>query len=1344
MSHTFEALRERIGNVARVEEAVTMSPNQSFSAAQRQRVVRVFVSSTFRDMHAERDELIKRIFPQLRKLCEVRGVTWGEVDLRWGVTDEQKAEGKVLPICLAEIHNCRPYFIGLLGERYGWVPDEIPQELVDRERWLAEHRGQSVTELEILHGVLNNPAMTDHALFYFRDPSFINSLPREQQSDFLEIATADEVARLGQEEAERRAEDQRKKLAALKARVRQSSSSHLRVREDYPTPKALGELVLKDLTELIDHLYPRDEKLDPLDRDALDHEAFAQSRSRVYIGRHEYFDRLNEHANGDGRPLVVLGESGSGKSAILANWAFGFRDSSPKPVSRKESRWMKLSNRLHLTAAPPKQPLLLLHFIGATPYSADWAAMLRRVMGEFKRHFEIAEDIPEQSDQLRPAFAHWMNLAATRGKVVLILDALNQLEDRDGAPDLTWLPTVIPSNIRLILSTLPGKPLDELTRRGWPVLHVKALEVDERIQLITDYLRLYTKSLSSRHAERIAGADQTANPLYLRALLDELRIHGDHFTLDQTIEHYLLAPTIAALYGRILERYEQDYERECEGLVRDATSLLWAARRGLSESELMDLLGTEQGPLPRAHWSPLYLAAEHSLVSRSGLIGFGHDYMRQAVQEKYLADDGKRQQIHLRLAAYFSAQSLGPRKLDELPWQFAEANAWEELRDLLTDREFLMAAWKADQFEVKASWARIERDSPLRIVESYRAVLDAPERDSSYTWVVASLLVDTGHPEEALPLQQYLVDYFQQTGDKSRMQACIGNYAMVLTMRGDLDQAMRLYKEQEQICRALSHRRGLSASLSSQASVLFSRGELDKALGLYRENERLCREMADNDGVSRSLAGQALIFDAQGQSAEAMRLDQEVERICRELGNRGGLERILNNRAVILYRLGELDEAMRLYREVEQISRELGDKQTLLSCLGNQAVVLLAQGEMEVAMRLLEEQEIICRELSNKEGLAACLGNQAVIHYTRGELNEAVRLHEEEERIYRGLGNKNGLQQLLCNQALILKAQGDLDGAMRLHKEQQRLCEELGSKDGLSTSLGNQAGIHFVRGELEKAMSLFKEQERICRELGNKDGLSIALGGQAGILKSRGQLNQAMELYKEEERICRELRNKEGLQICFGNQAVILKSQGALDDAMRLYKEQERICGELGNKKELATALIGQALIIDAGGDSDEAMRLYKEAERICRELGNDNLLQACLCNQANILRARWDLEEAMTLHKEAERLCRELGNLDGLQRSLGNQAAIFVDRRQLDDALRLYKEKEAMCRELGNQEALAMCLISQAVTLSQKTGRHPEALPLAEEAYRLATSYGLIALSRRIESDLEWVRSRA
>jgi len=59
----------------------------------RARTLRVFVSSTFRDMQAERDELAKRTFPNLRRLCQERGITWADVDLRWGISTEEAADG---------------------------------------------------------------------------------------------------------------------------------------------------------------------------------------------------------------------------------------------------------------------------------------------------------------------------------------------------------------------------------------------------------------------------------------------------------------------------------------------------------------------------------------------------------------------------------------------------------------------------------------------------------------------------------------------------------------------------------------------------------------------------------------------------------------------------------------------------------------------------------------------------------------------------------------------------------------------------------------------------------------------------------------------------------------------------------------------------------------------------------------------------------------------------------------------------------------------------------------------------------------------------------------------------
>lgn len=79
------------------------------------REIRVFLSSTFRDMQHERDYLIKKIFPQIRHACRERLVEFTEVDLRWGVTQEEAEQGKVVRICLEEIDRWGRLQI------HGWV-----------------------------------------------------------------------------------------------------------------------------------------------------------------------------------------------------------------------------------------------------------------------------------------------------------------------------------------------------------------------------------------------------------------------------------------------------------------------------------------------------------------------------------------------------------------------------------------------------------------------------------------------------------------------------------------------------------------------------------------------------------------------------------------------------------------------------------------------------------------------------------------------------------------------------------------------------------------------------------------------------------------------------------------------------------------------------------------------------------------------------------------------------------------------------------------------------------------------------------------------------------------------
>ena len=1061
-----------------------MSIGISVSRLQRQRVIRVFVSSTFQDMKEEREELVKRVFPKLRKICEQRGVTWGAVDLRWGITDEQQAEGKALPICLREIEDCRPYFIGILGDRYGYIPDEIPSELLEREAWLNENLNKSITELEMLHGALNDPATADHAYFYLRDPSYIS--PRFKSIE----------------------DDNPEKLESLKNRIRESG---LPVRENYRNPKELGNLVFKDFTGIIDELYPEGSELNPLDRDALDHEAYAYSRFKIYIGREEYFTRLNQHVESGDKPLVVLGESGSGKSALLANWSEKYRENHPSD-------------------------LVITHFIGATPYSSDWAMMIRRIMGELKRRYDIHEEVPDAPDKLQSTFANWLHVAASASekaghKIVLILDALNQLEDRDSAPDLIWLPPSIPGGIRMILSTLPGRSLDELEKREWQTIDIKLLENNEQTKLIRQYLGLYRKTLSDDRIERIAASEQTHNPLFLRALLDELSVFGVHLNLDRAVEFYLSSKSIPDLYQKILGRLEGDYNREWPGLVEDIMTGIWASGHGLTENEILDLCGAAGNPLPQAQWAEFQAAIERLMVSRSGLMGFAHDYVRDAIRERFLARREDRKRSHERLVEYFQGNELSPRKVKELPWQLLEVEDWQGLYDLLLDLDFFKMAMLENEFELKSWRVKIQENSDLDIVDAYRSVLDEPASlgDNETTRFLARFLNDTGHMAESISLMEYLIGVYRDSGDKLKLAATLRDLGAYQVNFGKLEIGKEHYRESEQISRELGDLQGLNESLYRQGDAIYKQGQFESALKLFRDYEKFCRDRGDMHGLATCLTSQGYVYSERGDHKKALEL----------------------------------------YRESERINRMRGDRSRIASSLSEQGSSLLRLGEMDKALRLFEESEAISRELGYKSGICQSLNSQGEIHFCRGDLDRTLEMFRQSEQICRETGAKRMLSNMVGNIGLALRYKGDPEGAMVKLLEQEEICREIGYIRGLSNCLGNQGIVHKDLGDLESAMECYKKDEHICRELDRKESIAISLINQGGIHMDLDRLDEAGRAFDESEQISREINAPRPLINVFINKANLFIKRNDLDSALTLAKEALDTAERLGFATEI-------------------------------------------------------------------------------------------------------------------------------------------------------------------------------
>lgn len=1259
--------------------------------AQASRTFRVFVSSTFNDLKAERNALQERVYPRLKALCAQYGTRFQAIDLRWGVSEEAGLDQQTMNICLGEIERCqktspRPNFIILLGDRYGWcpLPSQIPSDEFDQiyqhttntqerallDMWYKldknalppeyvlqprfgereEYRDQdlwdevesrlhqilhagveqialpadaklkysaSATEQEVFDGAFKVVDAKEHVFGFFRH---IEALPvTEKTDDFQNLLQVGAAWQIDQQ-----AKD---KLEGLKTKLRKILPANIieytvAWDQDKQLPDAqhldrLCEDVYNRLEKVILAEIEQLEQVEPLDREIHAHQAFAKERARIFIGREPILEKIDSYLSHDqAHPLAVWGESGTGKSALMA----------------KAVQEAQLSH---------PEANLVYRFVGITPDASNGRSLLESLCRQITRIYEGDQStIPTAFEELVHEMPNRFGLVKTEKPLILFIDALNQLSDADNAKDLDWLPSELPPGVHIIVSTIPGMCLDALKRklRAEDLLELGGLNTADGAKILKKWLDESHRELQTEQKSHLLRQFSLGgNPLYLRVAFEEARRWKSYDGLPCGVDEVPgLSPDIPGILKDLFWRLSQETNHG-QLLVSRSLGYLAAARYGLSEDEMLDILSIDEAVgqdflrrsprspvftrLPVVIWSRLYyeLAPYMTEIDADGvrLMSFYHPQLAQVVAEEFLKEEEKRKR-HQMLAQYFENLPLfmeegddripNLRKLSEQPWQLNLADEWDLLYQLLVNLDWFDKLYELHRYDLLAYWVAVENNTNYDKLSGY-------QQSFSQTWdgnatVVNRLglfFTDLGNLDFALKLFRSITDFFREKKDYDNLWVFLLNQAGVLEKKGDLAEATNLYREVEFICHKIGNEDGAVKALGNRAAILSLQGKNQEAMELLKEQEQMCRRLNYLDFLASSLGNQAGILRSWGQMDAALTLNDEVELILKRKGDLRNITYLLGNQGVILQDLGKMELAMDKFKQEEHLSRQFGYQDTLENSLGNQAVILKVWGKFDEAFALLKEQERICRKSGFMKGLSESLGNQANIIHQLGGLDEALALHKEEERISREVGDLNRLSISLGNQALIYADQGKYEIAMSLHKENERISRNSGNLAGLALALGNQAFILYDLGRLSEAMELHKQEETICRQLGDLDGLGYSLGNQALILQEWNRLDEAMALHKEEERIFRKLGNLVRLQDTLGNQAVIFYKRGQLNEALVLHKEKERICRKIGYSKGLCISLANQAVIfIKLGQDPHN---LAREALLLAEEYGYGDLL---------------------------------------------------------------------------------------------------------------------------------------
>jgi len=668
---------------------------------QQTKIFRLFVSSTFSDMKAERRMLQKEVFPKLEKLCERKGAKFQAVDLRWGVNEESQLDQKTMDICLGEVARCqkispKPNFIVLLGNRYGWQPipvripvtemqeiykklsgpdktllntwymlDEnaLPAEYVLQPRtddykeynnWepieteirkilrasvektnLSEEEKSkyfaSATHQEITNGALIPPEdiaqPEEHVFAYVRT---INDLPSDKSAQNYIDLNGDKEDEYCKTQLESLKSELSKKLGN---NYHKYEANWNEVKSEKFNLQAFADKVYKDIKAILTEQMKEVFSTDEIQHEIQLHEEYKNRLTENFIGRHESINQITAYLDDatEKKPLSIIGDSGSGKSSLMAQAIKNCQEKS-NPFYRFIGTSSQTSNVLSF----------LINICGHI--AKEYDTTLEELAGEGKeKEIHVINGITE-------IFNKCLALATDKKPIILFIDALDQFSENTEENSLFWLPSALPANAKIVVSALP---MLEQQLQETKIIQLPILPANDAEQILKRWLAVNKRTLTTDQSKEILDKfNKNGLPIYLKLAFERSK---NWHSYDKDTN---LSIDVKGIINNFFEFLEKEHTEE---FVRNTICYMLSGRyQGLTENEILEILVFDKeywkiflskthpdhrkelegvNKLPIVVWSRLYLDLEPFLTERDAhgipIITFFHRQFVEVLGERY-------------------------------------------------------------------------------------------------------------------------------------------------------------------------------------------------------------------------------------------------------------------------------------------------------------------------------------------------------------------------------------------------------------------------------------------------------------------------------------------------------------------------------------------------------------------------------------------------------------------------------------------------------------------------------------------------------------------------------------
>lgn len=314
----------------------------------------------------------------------------------------------------------------------------------------------------------------------------------------------------------------------------------------------------------------------------LHHIKFGKNKLNSFVGR-ETLLKTAFDAIKNTQYCAFYGESGSGKTSVLSRIASGIK---------------KLSGN--------ENAIILIRYIGTSEDSFNIQTILKSIIYQLEQKLNIDANsenkIKVEQEKLSPIdnlynyfkqFLYNAALKNSKKNFFLILDSLDQLNDDYNAKLLEWFPNDLPSNFKVIVSTLKEEEFKVYpvlakglhTREAMKLIEIELLEESDIRKMFLDRCKHANKELRDEQNEFLLNIFRNyRTPLFVKICTDEALKWKSFTNINNDTEFPLsVDEAVRFIFNKIEKQFERDF-------VMRVLKYITLSKYGLDMNQLVRVL----------------------------------------------------------------------------------------------------------------------------------------------------------------------------------------------------------------------------------------------------------------------------------------------------------------------------------------------------------------------------------------------------------------------------------------------------------------------------------------------------------------------------------------------------------------------------------------------------------------------------------------------------------------------------------------------------------------------------------------------------------------------------------